>query len=536
MLDFDISSFMHSEDYDMPIIALSFGGGGGIGSTLTSLGAVKAMDSRERAPGAGGLPGLLQSSAYIAGAGTGSWAVASMASHDFRSVSDILKERRGELWDFTRSLITPENRGVVETANYYEELEEEVEAKKRAGFDVSVTDYWARAVERKLFPDDPIAFSSITDRPIFKAAEMPFPIIVANAGQGEDRRSNERSTLVQISPVEIGSVDPSIGGFFSTKYVGTAVTDGKPDDEAKCVTNFDSSAFVVGTSSSDYNNGIINLPSSGRESILRELARESLGEIQLGDADLSVWSTNPFYSTSGSSPLTTSRTLTLTNAGSDGQNLPLLPFTHPSRKVDVIFALDTAANTIYSWPNGSSLKATYDRTRALKDFERTGLFPEVPFPNTFINNNLISRPMFFGCNQSLESPIIIYIPNNPLTTYSNITTTDLTIPRNEADALMKNGYNLVTRANGTFDEEWPACVGCAVIFRNQVKRGLRQTTQCHRCFTNYCWNGKANETEPAPDAFRPGIAIVGKRGGTGRAEFSASLMIMMAVMGAWVGL
>ena len=42
----------------------------------------------------------------------------------------------------------------------------------------------------------------------------------------------------------------------------------------------------------------------------------------------------------------------------------------------------------------------------------------------------------------------------------------------EKKAMVQNGFDTATRANMTIDEEWAACVGCAVIGASTRKKGL----------------------------------------------------------------
>jgi lysophospholipase len=192
--------------------------------------------------------------------------------------------------------------------------------------------------------------------------------------------------------------------------------------------------------------------------------------------------------------------LTLTDGGEDGQNIPLYPLIQPQRHVDVIFAVDSSADTTYSWPNGTSLVATYERSLNTT-IENGTAFPSIPDQNTFINLGLNNRPTFFGCNSSNntgDTPLIVYLPNAPYITYSNVSTFNLEYNETQRNAIIRNGYDVATLGNGTIDAEWPACMACAVLSRPFTRTGTTVPAACSQCFERYCWNGTLDASEPAP--------------------------------------
>jgi hypothetical protein len=131
--------------------------------------------------------------------------------------------------------------------------------------------------------------------------------------------------------------------------------------------------------------------------------------------------------------------------------------------VDVIFAIDSSADTVYHWPNGTSLVATYERSINATGIENGTAFPHIPDQNTFVNLGLNKRPTFFGCNSgnmSGPSPLIVYLPNSPYIYNSNVTTFDPSYNNTERNAIVQNGYDVATMANGTTDSQWPTCGLC----------------------------------------------------------------------------
>jgi lysophospholipase len=104
-------------------------------------------------------------------------------------------------------------------------------------------------------------------------------------------------------------------------------------------------------------------------------------------------------------------------------------------------------------------------------------------------------------------PLIVYIPNAPYVAYSNVSTLDLTYNDTQRDAIILNGYDVATMANGTTDESWPMCVGCAILSRSFHRTKTPVPTACTKCFDTFCWDGTRNSTKPAP--YEPSLSLKG---------------------------
>lgn len=168
------------------------------------------------------------------------------------------------------------------------------------------------------------------------------------------------------------------------------------------------------------------------------------------------------------------------------------PLIQPQRAVDVIFAVDSSADTTNNWPNGTALRASYQRS--LAPIANGTHFPAVPDAHTFVNLGLNYRPAFFGCDAANFTtqpppPLIVYLPNAPYTTTSNVTTFDPTYELQQRDDIIANGLNAATQGNGTLDAAWPACVACAALSRSFTRTGATVPSGCASCFARYCWNG-----------------------------------------------
>ena len=258
----------------------------------------------------------------------------------------------------------------------------------------------------------------------------------------------------------------------------------------------------MGTSSSLFNQAFLLLNSTNDSGILTSAVTSVLGKIGAANNDISLYHPNPFYLYHDESNHNAqSTTLFLVDGGEDGQNIPLHPLIQPVRNVDVVLAIDSSADTKSFWPNGTSLVATYRRNLNVAGIANGTVFPSIPDQNTFINLGLNTRPTFFGCdrgNMTGPSPLVVYIPNHPYSYLSNVSTFDLQYNKTERDAIVQNGYNVATMANGTTDPDWPTCVGCAILSRSLERTRTAIPTACQKCLAKYCWNGTVNSTSPPP--------------------------------------
>lgn len=255
--------------------------------------------------------------------------------------------------------------------------------------------------------------------------------------------------------------------------------------------------------------------------------------------DIAQWVPNPFQGwNNGTNPNADQLELGLVDGGEDLQNIPISPLLQPIRAVDVIFAIDSSADTQYNWPNATALRATYERS--LSPIANGTLFPPVPDANTFINLGLNNRPTFFGCDAAnftlsegqVVPPLVVYIPNAPYTAASNVSTFDPSYTRQEKFDIITNGLNAASQSNSTIDGEWSACVACAVLKRSLDRTGTAIPSTCDNCFGRYCWNGTLATGEPAPyePGFASGNATAGSENAGPRAGPAASWVMAAGVV------
>lgn len=547
---------------NLPNIGIAISGGG-YRAMLNGAGVVQAFDNRTpNATSAGQLGGLLQSSTYIAGLSGGSWLVGSLYTNNFSSISDILGYAGdgSSLWAFQNSIFEGPSTGsiqLLDSVGYYADIRDSVTDKQSAGFDTTLTDYWSRALSYQLVnasnggPE--FTFSSIATQSWFTDADAPLPLIVADGRAPGELLIASNTTNYEFNPWEMGSHDPTVYGFVPLEYLGTNFSEGYPIDNTSCVTGFDSACFIMGTSSSLFNQGLLLVNSSDSSGPFSDALQSALQSVltTIGEDENDIADyPNPFYHyNNDTNPNANSTQLTLVDGGEDLQNIPLNPLIQPARMVDVIFAVDSSADTnttwptadsATGWPNGASLEATY--RRSLEDISNKTGFPSIPSVTTFQNLGLNAGPTFFGCDATNFTdtsngvpPLIVYLPNAPYVYNSNVSTFDPSYNLTERNAIVANGYEGATQGNGTLDADWATCVGCAVLSRSLARTKTTVPDACTKCFTKYCWDGTTDET--APKAYVPPMKLAGDRidvtsGAAGRAGSVAGAVLVAVVLGA----
>ncbi|KAG6146991.1 hypothetical protein E4U48_002809 [Claviceps purpurea] len=508
---FDVDKHFAGVEKDptaLPNIGLAVSGGG-YRAMLNGAGAVAAWDSRSTgSDAAGNLGGLLQSATYISGLSGGSWLVGSLFANNFTSVQEAVHSPA--IWRFSDSVLKgPAQYSLIQ---YYRSILDQVVDKDKAGFDTSITDYWGRMLSYQLINathgGPGFTFSSIANDADFAAGKTPLPLVVADARAPNAKIISSNSTVFEFNPWEMGSFDPSLQGFAPLQYVGSNFSAGViADPDSKCIIGFDNAGFVLGTSSSLFNQIVLYLKDGNSHAVPDDVPKfiiEALTGLltTLGQTsnDIADWTPNPFRGWNPQrNPAANDTRLTLVDGGEDLQNVPYHPHLQPARHVDVVFSIDSSADTETGWPDGASAIATYERSLQASVSNGTG-FPSVPGKDTFQNLGFNSRPVFLGCdtrNLSSPAPLIVYIPNYPYIYLSNISTFQMAIETPARDAIIQNGWAVATQLNSTRDSSWSICVGCAMLSRSFDRTKTAVPDKCKECFANYCWNGTLNETKPA---------------------------------------
>ncbi|QLL35062.1 hypothetical protein HG536_0H04380 [Torulaspora globosa] len=495
---------LFSDDSNVPRVAVACSGGG-YRAMLSGAGMLAAMDDRTEGANEHGLGGLLQATTYLAGLSGGSWLVGSLAYNNWTSVQEIIDHtsEATSIWNITASLASLGGINSSLTNETWSTIMSDVDSKQQAGYVVTITDYWGRALSYGFFPnaaDGGVAsqWSSLRDNDIFRDGEMPFPISVADFRSPNTATTYSNSTIFEFNPFEMGSWDESLHAFTDLKYLGTNVFNGVPVTKGRCVTGFDNVGFVIGTSSSLFSP--MMSPAIGillNEGPLATIFTKAMGN---DSNDVANYSPNPFrgidLGSSGLEIFSSDDYLFLADGGEDGETIPLAPLLQKDREVDVIFAFDNSADTTHGWPNGSALVNTYKRQFTPQG--RGMPFPHIPSPEEFVQLHLNERPVFFGCDANSLSdlehvpPLVIYVPNAHYSFNSNQSTFKLAYDERERLGLIRNGFEAMTRRNLTEDVSFPGCVACAIMRRQQERLDEPLPEECSKCFANYCWDNIAS--------------------------------------------
>lgn len=378
-------------------------------------------------------------------------------------------------------------------------------------------------------------WSSIQLQDSFANADSPMPILVADGRAPGETLIPVNTTVYEFNPFEFGSWDPTTFGFVPLEFLGSNFSGGVLAHDDQCVRGFDNVGYVMGTSSSLFNQLILNVNQTSIPRLAKDFVSYVLQDLGNSNNDIAQYQPNPFYGYNTETSLVSKEpSLTLVDGGEDLENIPLHPLIQPFRHVDVIFAVDSSADTNNFWPNGTALVATYERSLKSTSADGGSLangtsFPAVPDQNTFVNLGLNTRPTFFGCNSSnttSPTPLVVYIPNFPYTYQSNISTFTLIYNTSQRNLIVGNGYNVATMGNGTVNSTWSVCVGCAILQRSLERTKTAIPQVCTRCFADFCWDGTVNSTNPA--AYAPLYKIAPAKSAATQQSYSYSVGVIVA--------
>jgi lysophospholipase len=481
--NFDVDSFLERASPKLAVAAA----GGGLRATYMGMGTFQALDNRTENST---LAGYLQAVDYMSGLSGGSWLVGYLAINDYPDFQTLFHAFDG-IFNLPGSMGT---LGMLAKV-FIDSLQ-----KLKAGYQTSVTDQWGRLIylllgNAGLLKAD-FNWSDIRNLTSFTSHEMPFPIILGTTvfpGSSFDvEYITYNNSIMEMTPYEFGTWDKNIREFIDMQYLGTEMENGTPVGE--CTTNYDNAGLLMGISSNVFNAGLDGLGIDGIFGILVEDLMKLLEIINDASYRLGVISPNPFYKQDDiPSNQTISRGLLVCDGGFDLETIPILPFLQPEREVDVVISMDPSLDSPEGWPTGECIR----HTAAKSQWEfGEGVFPQIPDNVTFINDNLTTKPVFFGCNitnlkkydnTDRYSPVIVYVPMHNISYVSNFSTGKLLYTKEESFGTVNNAYNMMTRTNLTEDEEWGKCLGCVSILR-ELQRLNETVPDCERCFSNYCYN------------------------------------------------
>lgn len=490
--------------------------GGGYRLMLVGGGEVAGLDLRVNSP----LGGVLDLATYISALSGGLWLLHSMMAYDWPSVAQLqdkwqvdknhaLINLLANWFKLGWSVLTNNLEGALTQLNNWPQIKNETDAKRQAGFGVTLTDYWGRGLAYQMTPGPDYGSNrtllDIRDSTPFKNHDMPFPLIIAVGRRPGTLVYNLNSTVVEMNPYEIGSFDTSLNSFSDIKYLGTQVDNGRFN---QCTTGFDNLGFVAGTLLLLFNQYLHTLVCDDCDQlnfIVKWIAKKFLTYLSNNYQDVAEYSPNPFFNSefAALSNITKNDTLYLIDGGLARETIPLSSLMTKERKLDMVFAFDNGNDRDNSFPSGEALVLTYQRQ--FGDQGKLTLCPYVPPASKFLQQNFTARPVFFGCDaknltdlqkDGVTPPLVVYMANRPYNTLSNVTLYQLDYTNQQRDQLVDNGFNVATRANATFDSDWAQCVACAMIRRSQERQNVLQSDACQKCFKKYCWDGLVSPNEP----------------------------------------
>ena len=366
-------------------------------------------------------------------------------------------------------------------------------------------DFWGRALSYHFLNDNRFpntgqstTFSgAIRNQTSFKEKNMPYPIILSVEREDKTLTVDGTSAIFEMSPYEWGTFSTEYSQFVPIEYVGTDLNDNSVN--GTCYMGLENAGFTFGSSATLFNAALLQLQSSGSQSTFNNVVQDLLGDFSETQDDVALWK-NPFVGfESDRSRRANNSNIALVDGGEALENIPLWPHLKPEREVDLVLAFDSSADTTSSFPNGTSLYATYNHS--LHDAKINS--PEMPTADQMVAQGLNTRPTFFGCDAENNSvPIIAYIPSYPYVYNANQSTYKLQYDFDESSAMIANGMASMS-LNGLVDD-WKQCLGCALVKRSVDRMGLDQSSECQKCFTEWCWNSDTVDTSNVED-YEPGI-------------------------------
>ncbi|WFD30792.1 lysophospholipase [Malassezia sp. CBS 17886] len=490
-------------EQSQPRVGLAISGGG-YRAMLHGAGVVEGFDGRNKTSTERGVGGLLQIVDYVAGLSGGSWATGSYAINNWPTVQELLQS----IYDLEQNLVLPSH----DKFGMYIDMFKDVDKKKDGGYDVTLTDFWGRALSYHLLNQteyknegQATVFSDIVNTTKFKDASAPFPVVTAIAREPNSLWVNQNATYVEYTPFEFGSWQPFLEAFVPVGYLGSQLADGKvTSKDGSCVSGYENFGFVVGSSSTLFNGAYVKVLQSNETNTLTQIVKGILGDLSKSENDVAPVP-NPFSGyRPDSSMFHNTDTLRLVDGGEANHNVPLEPLMQPGRALDLIIGIDASADTS-SWPNGSSFVEW--QTRMQLDMFKSMPFPKVPDVETFVNEGLNTRPTFFGCNPSADTitnfdtaynhtvpPLIAFLPNYPYSAFGNTTTFQLEYSVDQQQAVVLNSLDVATM--GGLEPDWHRCLACASVLRPLQRSKAQIPPECQKCMQKFCWDGKSNHTKP----------------------------------------
>ncbi|KAF4336761.1 major facilitator superfamily transporter [Fusarium beomiforme] len=544
--NFNVKNYINKlKNDDVPIVGLSVSGGG-TQSGLGGLGVYQAYDARSGAAKAARTGGLTQLLSYITGlSGGGAVTVSLLAANNFTTVDNVKKAA-----NFSRDYSSGPDGN---QASFFTTIFQNAGAKVESGFPISVADTFGQFWGTWL-PEDKV-YSNYSDiaskNTAFTLGDAPMPILCfaevipgksPEIGKlmypGLNKSALFNLTSYEVTPFEFGSwLGGRVQAFIETKWLGTSMSDGKPQNKSECVGGFDKLTLMQGTTTNAFTAWFIDtfygvpvfakrwlekrqkanpdindvpIPSDQYDNPLVQLVNQTALYFDLTFNE-SLWATYPNPFEDYNEDMKGVSELLLVDGSLALESNPLRPLIIPERKLDLIIVYEASSDAPNSWVNGSNLIGTLFLTliKALTNISDTALaasqgnipFPKIPDVNTIVAQNLSFQPTFFGCNASSPTPLLLWLPNAPWTGYTNYSYAQTQFTPNQVDIAFENAFQVATYGNGSVDENWPACLACAAIKGSLRRLDIDLPKQCEECFERHCWNGTTSDRKATAEDF-----------------------------------
>ncbi|KAA1089054.1 hypothetical protein PGT21_005312 [Puccinia graminis f. sp. tritici] len=512
---FDVKEFLKSSTHNglvagrnLPNIAFSLTGGGNR-ALLYSAAILDAFDSRNPDANKARTGGVLQLANFASGLSSSSWFLASWGNANFVRFPELADH----VWqsEFSHDYFS------WNQLKHYIRHYRDARQKKKAGFHVS-------AVENDPNIGRTLTLSSMRYKSEYVQQSFPFPIIVATSRKQEGADIDGDSPIYEFTPEDVNVWHPTLNATFPIEYLGSK-TGAATNKATECVTGFDNIGLVrppsqntiprLSSQIESRNNAAFNATSvkldQGASSNIFSYLDGKVKKKSFLSRVMKMFVKGRFYEALVPNPFMgqgkgptpghgfpdgENEELLLADGALAQESMPLFPFLQPSRMVDVIMAVDSAVNgksfdnpNEKGYPNGTSL---YRTSMKLKQNGYGGYkFPDVPETyqhTTFTDRGYNRRPTFFGCDKDV--PLVVYLPNHFVTKETDQSTMQAVYKKEEIKGSFENGFYIATQThpsqNGT---EWPACLACALIDRQNTRNGTPRTPQCTSCFSSYCASG-----------------------------------------------
>lgn len=137
-------------------------------------------------------------------------------------------------------------------------------------------------------------WSSIQLQDSFSSGQSPMPIVTAGGRAPRDLLFPTNTTIYEFNPFEMGSWDSTTYAFVPTESLGSSFSGGTMGPKGPCVRGFDNVGFVMGTSSSIFNQSLLHVDQMHLSAPARSFFNYVFQSFDKYGEDIAIYSPNPF--------------------------------------------------------------------------------------------------------------------------------------------------------------------------------------------------------------------------------------------------